>query len=479
MRYGLVSVVAVLAMTGCVITIDKGAATGDTGDTESTPITTTETGDTVSSGDSGGHTGLGDPDVDSDGSPASLDCNDADPAIFPGAVEACDTIDNNCDGNVDDEYAASLDLTSYATLDEAVLAAVDGSRIDVCPGNHTMTPLVWSAGELRFRGVAGKDATFVSASPAGVLFTVTDSALVGVRGLILEGVPGRDTDTRTIVLTENAGLEVIESSLVNSGGGAIWLDNTSGAVVTITDSNLEGNGIFYDPLAYVPDAYPQEGGGIFAVGAFDMTITNTVIQSNGARAGGGIHATTFFGTGTLTLDNVQLDGNDGEVYGGGLQVGNVTVVGTNGSSITNNRSRYGGGLNVLRSNVDGLLISGNTGVLGGGVAVENDSLFDPLPETTLSNIVIDGNTGDDGGGIWAEDDLTLEATVSVTLNSATNTGGGLFLLDDSLTVTSNGADFGSAATYDDNTPDDVFAGAVVYPYDGAATFTCDGLTGCL
>jgi hypothetical protein len=41
-------------------------------------------------------------DLDEDGFPASEDCNDRDPATFPGAADACDGRDNDCDGDVDD-----------------------------------------------------------------------------------------------------------------------------------------------------------------------------------------------------------------------------------------------------------------------------------------------------------------------------------------------------------------------------------------
>ncbi|MEM6927576.1 MAG: putative metal-binding motif-containing protein, partial [Myxococcota bacterium] len=40
-------------------------------------------------------------DADRDGAPASIDCDDDDPARAPGLPEICDGIDNDCDGLVD------------------------------------------------------------------------------------------------------------------------------------------------------------------------------------------------------------------------------------------------------------------------------------------------------------------------------------------------------------------------------------------
>jgi hypothetical protein len=40
-------------------------------------------------------------DADGDGEPAGRDCDDDDPDIFPGALELCDGVDNDCDEIVD------------------------------------------------------------------------------------------------------------------------------------------------------------------------------------------------------------------------------------------------------------------------------------------------------------------------------------------------------------------------------------------
>ena len=55
-------------------------------------------------------------DADTDGFPACEDCNDADPAVSPSAIEVCDGVDNDCNG-ANDEDTASDAATWYADAD--------------------------------------------------------------------------------------------------------------------------------------------------------------------------------------------------------------------------------------------------------------------------------------------------------------------------------------------------------------------------
>ena len=62
-----------------------------------------ETADTDDTDDSGSDTApdTGPVDADGDGVSAATDCDDTDGSVFPGAPEACNGVDDDCDGTVD------------------------------------------------------------------------------------------------------------------------------------------------------------------------------------------------------------------------------------------------------------------------------------------------------------------------------------------------------------------------------------------
>ncbi len=109
--------VTAMGTAGCRSGDDKPVDTGPVGDTQED--TQTETGTDTDTGEDT-DTSIIDTGVpidgDGDGFVASLDCDDANDAVYPGADELCDGVDNDCDGVLDEPDATDAP-TWYADAD--------------------------------------------------------------------------------------------------------------------------------------------------------------------------------------------------------------------------------------------------------------------------------------------------------------------------------------------------------------------------
>ncbi|MCE9575291.1 MAG: putative metal-binding motif-containing protein [Deltaproteobacteria bacterium] len=75
-------------------------------------------------------------DPDGDGSPATIDCDETDPQIHPGAPERCNGKDDNCDGNTDEG-----DPIALCSNDPSGDICSNGS-CGCLPGNYDLDPTV-------------------------------------------------------------------------------------------------------------------------------------------------------------------------------------------------------------------------------------------------------------------------------------------------------------------------------------------------
>jgi hypothetical protein len=102
-----------VVLVTCLLLAAPGCRDKDTG--------SSDTADTQPSGDSdpedSGPVDTGTPvDEDADGHPLATDCDDTNAAIHPEADEICDSVDNDCDGAIDEADAVDAS-TWYADAD--------------------------------------------------------------------------------------------------------------------------------------------------------------------------------------------------------------------------------------------------------------------------------------------------------------------------------------------------------------------------
>ena len=134
---------------------DDDDTTGDDDDTTGDDDDTTGDDDD-SAGDDDDSAGDDDDsapvDGDGDGVTADLDCDDADPANFPGNTEVCDGQDNDCDSSTFADPTGEVDVDADGSLSCLDCNDADGANFpgnpEVCDGaDNDCDPITFATGE--------------------------------------------------------------------------------------------------------------------------------------------------------------------------------------------------------------------------------------------------------------------------------------------------------------------------------------------
>jgi hypothetical protein len=274
------------------------------------------------------------------------------------------------------------------------------------PGNSTITfdatvfhkpqTIELTAGQLELSKTSGT--TKIVGPAAGVtvdagglsrVFQVDKGVTATISGLTIAGGStlysgGGLYNSGTVTLTNCT----ISGNTAGNGGG---VDNRIGATLTMTNGSITGN------------STPRLGGGILNFGMVNLTGVTISGNSAGLYGGGLMNGDSGQGEegpviipGTATLTAVMISGNTaGAASGGGvLNAGGSTLTMTNVQIQGNVAARNGAGLyNAGTATLTRVVISGNSAGKDGG-GLYNSGM------ATLTGCTVTGNTAESGGGIY-------------------------------------------------------------------------------
>ncbi|MFH1462862.1 MAG: putative metal-binding motif-containing protein [Pseudomonadota bacterium] len=402
------------------------------------------------------------------------DCDDGDASVFPGAREACDGVDQDCDGYVDEGASVHVETWGSARGDGSAtdpLDTIDGALatgsacIEVGPGTYYEN-LTISEGPLWLYSTEGSEQTIIDGDYAGTVVTVSSRATgdIVIEGFTLQhgsATYGGGLYVSTASVTARD-LRLLENYATSNGGGAYILRASFDAQGCVFADNgaYQGGGLHTDSgTASLADAEflfntAYYGGGLVASGT-DLTLSGANFSENTAYYGGaGLHVSS----GSAALEGVEMsdgyvsDGPGGggvfnqveasfidvtiagnRAYDGGA--GGLLLLGSSASftdvAILDNlaQNSSGGGLVVTdgaSAQVQSLTISGNTCTSsagwGGGLVVYNNSWLGGTGLILTENSSADGS----GGGFLADSGSSLEIDgLELSDNWANAFGGGL------------------------------------------------------
>jgi hypothetical protein len=339
---------------------------------------------------------------------------------------------------------------AYATVGDAIAAAVDGDTLYLAPNLYHET-LGTLNNDLHFTA-ATPDCTAAVPDAAPFDYTIDGGGAAVLEGGMVYIAPGR-TVTFTNMYLQNAqavrggvvyvaegGTAVLQRSRVRNG----FATDSGGLIYVAPDASLSLVNLTFVEGGSADNA----GGGIYLAGYANL-FSGVRVQGNSALQGGGI---AIAGDGHLVLRQSHVgDGltpNTADLGGGVHMTGQARLEMFQSSTIRWNDALVGHGGGIFADGAVTIDLYGssrvfgnNAALLGGGIYAANGAsvMLHDLSQVGDSN-PSNGNSAMHGGGIYAlgAQQVSLAANTAVRHNQASNSGGGILLTGNSPLTMSGG-----------------------------------------
>jgi hypothetical protein len=408
-------------------------------------------------------------DADDDGHfPCSGDCDDGDPTVYPDAPELCDFIDNDCDWEADENTGDDLDGDGFnpcqGDCDDDAVQVFPGA-LELCDGVDTDCDGALSADEADDDGDgwlpcsgdcddADPDTSFGAAELCDGLDRDCDGIVDDDCLLCDLEVPGDYPAIQVAIDGASAGDVVCVgpatwAEAITFGGKEITLVGTKGQHVTVLDAGGANSVVTF-----------QDGEGP------DALLAGFTLTGGQADYGGGV----LIDGASPTLERLTVTGNAAVTSGAGVHATGGSspdmsrlVVSENSGAV--NCTGGGVALGGLASLADSVVV-GNSAGYGGGLFIGGGS------SASLSNLVVVGNVAfAHGGGVYfGGGSVAAFEHAIVADNSAAYRAGGIFTAGASPFI-SNVIIAGNFGTYH------LAVGGGMYLEGGAPTLTSVSIVG--